>query len=116
MSSTALAMSEEVKRSKSHRIYHVENPDLDGKAERFLKAFAAILQYGDYKPLLDSYSASSAKCSRCVVTCPIYQVTQAPRDIPCYRAGLLLDIYKRHFTVGGWLALPDRQRPRADRR
>ena len=56
----------------------------------FLRALAAILQYGDYKALLDSYSASSAKCSRCVVTCPIYQVTRAPRDIPCYRAGLLL--------------------------
>ena len=46
------------------------------KAERFLKAFAAVLQYTDYKALLDSYCTSSAKCSRCVVTCPIYQVTR----------------------------------------
>ena len=89
--------------SKNRCIYHIEHPEIEGKAERFLRAFAAIIQYGDYKALLDSYSASSAKCSRCVVTCPIYQVTRAPRDIPCYRAGLLLDVYKRHFTVGGWL-------------
>jgi Fe-S oxidoreductase len=84
-------------------LYHIENGNVENKAERFLKAFAAIIQYGDYKSLLDSYCASSAKCSRCVVTCPIYQVSQDPRDIPCYRAGLLLDTYKRHFTVGGWL-------------
>jgi Fe-S oxidoreductase len=84
-------------------LYHIENGSVDRKAEKFLKAFAAILQYGDYKSLLDSYSISSAKCSRCVVTCPIYQVTRDPKDIPCYRAGLLLDTYKRHFTVGGWL-------------
>jgi Fe-S oxidoreductase len=83
--------------------YHIENGDIDNKAERFLKAFAAIIQYGDYKSLLDSYCNSSAKCSRCVVTCPIYQVSQDPKDIPCYRAGLLLDTYKRHFTIGGWL-------------
>jgi Fe-S oxidoreductase len=88
---------------KERCIYHVERPDTEGKAERFLNALAAILQFGDYKELLDSYSASSAKCSRCVVTCPIYQATRAPEDIPCYRAGLLLDIYKRHFTIGGWM-------------
>ena len=86
-----------------HCQYHIENANVDNKAERFLKAFAAIIQYGDYKPMLDSYCISSAKCSRCVVTCPIYQVSQDPKDIPCYRAGLLLDTYKRHFTVGGWL-------------
>jgi Fe-S oxidoreductase len=88
---------------RSSCLYHIEKPDGEGKADRFLRALAAILQYGDYKALLDSYSASSAKCSRCVVTCPVYQVTRAPEDIPCYRAGLLLDVYKRHFTVGGWL-------------
>ena len=89
--------------SACHSLYHIENSNVENKAERFLKAFAAIIQYGDYKSLLDSYCASSAKCSRCVVTCPIYQVSQDPKDIPCYRAGLLLDTYKRHFTVGGWL-------------
>jgi Fe-S oxidoreductase len=88
---------------RSSHLYHIENGNIENKAERFLKAFAAIIQYGDYKSLLDSYCSSSAKCSRCVVTCPIFQVSRDPRDVPCYRAGLLLDTYKRHFTVGGWL-------------
>jgi Fe-S oxidoreductase len=29
--------------------------------------------------------------------------TGDPRDIPCYRSNLLLDTYKRYFTIGGWL-------------
>jgi Fe-S oxidoreductase len=95
---------EQVPSGPSRRyIYHLEDANVENKAQRFLDAFAAILQYADYKPLLDSYCASTAKCSRCVVTCPIYQITRDPRDIPCHRAGLLLDAYKRHFTVGGWL-------------
>jgi Fe-S oxidoreductase len=99
-----MATTAELETTRQERcIYHIEKPYEEGRAERFLNAFAAILQYGDYKALLDSYSASSAKCSRCVVTCPIYQVTRAPQDIPCYRAGLLLDVYKRHFTGWGWL-------------
>jgi len=81
--------------------FHTDQPDAPDKVERFLNAFAAVLQFTDYKSLLDSYCASSTKCSRCVVTCPIYQVTQDPTDIPCYRTQLLLDIYKRHFTIGG---------------
>lgn len=81
--------------------FYVEGPVIENKVERFLEAFATILQYSDYKALLDSYCSSSTKCSRCVVTCPVYQVTQNPRDIPCYRTNLLLDVYKRHFTLGG---------------
>jgi Fe-S oxidoreductase len=84
-------------------LYHVENPAVDDKAERFLRAFAAVLQYTDYKALLDSYCASSAKCGRCVASCQVYQVSHDPRDIPCYRSNLLLDVYRRHFTVGGWV-------------
>jgi Fe-S oxidoreductase len=84
-------------------LYHVENPAIDDKAERFLRAFAAVLQYTDYKALLDSYGASSAKCGRCVASCQVYQVSHDPRDIPCYRSNLLLDVYRRHFTVGGWV-------------
>ena len=89
--------------ARAAALYHIENPEVDDKAGRFLEAFAAVLQYTDYKALLDSYCASSAKCSRCVVTCPVYQVSRDPRDIPCYRTNLLLDVYKRHFTIGGWL-------------
>jgi Fe-S oxidoreductase len=82
--------------------YYIENPIEENRVEKFLEAFAAILKYSDYKALLDSYCNSSAKCNRCAVTCPIFQVTHDPRDIPCYRTNLLLDTYKRYFTIGGW--------------
>ena len=72
--------------------------------EKFLEAFAAVLEYTDYKSLLDSYCTSSAKCNRCAITCPVYMVTNSPRDIPCYRTNLLLSIYKRYFTIPGWLS------------
>jgi Fe-S oxidoreductase len=84
-------------------LYHIESSELGDKAGRFLNAFAAVLHYTDYKSLLDSYGASSAKCGRCVASCQVYQATGAPRDIPCYRSNLLLDVYRRHFTMGGWL-------------
>ena len=83
--------------------YHIENPALEHKAERFLRAFAAVLQYTDYRPLLDAYSASSARCGRCVASCQVYQASGDPTHIPCYRSHLLLDVYKRHFTATGWL-------------
>ncbi len=91
------------RRHDAATLYHIENPEVDNKAERFLNAFAAVLHYTDYKALLDSYCASSAKCGRCVASCQIYQVSRDPRDIPCYRSNLLLDVYRRHFTAG-WLA------------
>ncbi|MEJ2679514.1 MAG: hypothetical protein P8174_10625, partial [Gemmatimonadota bacterium] len=51
--------------------YHVlEKPD-DHLVDRFLEAFAWVLEYTDYKPLLDTYSRSTAKCSQCAVACPI---------------------------------------------
>jgi Fe-S oxidoreductase len=43
------------------------------------------------------------KCSRCAAECQLYQATDDPHDIPCYRTNLLLKIYKRHFTLEGWL-------------
>jgi Fe-S oxidoreductase len=89
--------------SRPATLYHVENPATDDKAGRFLRAFAAVLQYTDYKSLLDSYCGSSARCGRCVASCQVYQVSHDPRDIPCYRSNLLLDVYRRHFTVGSWL-------------
>jgi Fe-S oxidoreductase len=84
--------------------YQVENPATDHRAERFLEAFAAVLEFTDYRALLDSYGSTSAKCNRCAVTCPIYITTGDPRDIPCYRTNLLLEIYHRYFTLGGWLS------------
>lgn len=85
-------------------LFHLDKPLAADRVDRFLQAFAAILQFTDYRSLLDSYAGSSAKCSRCVVTCPIYEVSRDPKDIPCYRSNVLLDIYRRYFTLGGALA------------
>jgi len=101
---TTIAQPESAEVQKSPRyLYHLDHPLPANRVELFLKAFAAILQFTDYRSLLDSYAASSAKCSRCVVTCPIYLVSNDTRDIPCYRSNLLLDVYRRYFTIGGWL-------------
>lgn len=87
---------------KTQYPYYIESPVAEDRVEKFLEAFAAVLKYSDYKSLLDSYCCTNAKCNRCAVTCPVFQVTGDPRDIPCYRTNLLLDTYKRYFTLGGW--------------
>jgi len=81
--------------------YYIENPVTENRVERFLEAFATVLQYSDYKSLLDSYCSSNTKCNRCAVACPIFLVTGDPKDIPCYRTNIILDIYRRYFTIGG---------------
>jgi Fe-S oxidoreductase len=83
--------------------YHVLEKPGDNLVDRFLEAFAWVLEYTDYKPLLDSYCRSTAKCNRCAVACPILLASGDPRDIPCYRTNLLLDTYRRYFTMGGWV-------------
>jgi len=90
--------------AKDKRIYpyYIEKPVFENRVERFLEAFAAVIHFTDYKALLESYCTSSAKCNRCAVTCPVFIATGDPRDIPCYRTNLLLDVYKRYFTIGGW--------------
>jgi Fe-S oxidoreductase len=82
--------------------YHLIEPPAENLVDRFLEAFAAVLEYTDYKPLLDSYCTSTAKCNRCATACPVYAASGDPRDIPCYRTNLLLDTYRRYFTLGGW--------------
>jgi Fe-S oxidoreductase len=52
---------------------------------------------------LDHFIRMSAKCSRCATTCQVYQATGELEDIPCYRSELLLSVYRRHFTVGGFI-------------
>jgi [DsrC]-trisulfide reductase subunit K len=89
--------------------YHIENHcDAqkigEDRATRFLNAFAAILEYSNYRFLLDLYSQTSSRCGRCAVTCQVYQASGDPRDIPCYRTNLLLDVYRRYFTSTGWLS------------
>jgi Fe-S oxidoreductase len=87
--------------------FHVDSaPFISSPGDRpqnFLNAFAAILQHSNYRFLLDLYARTSSKCGRCATTCQIFQVTADPRDIPCYRTNLLLDIYRRYFTPLGML-------------
>jgi Fe-S oxidoreductase len=93
------------KKSNTHHTdypYFVENPVIENRVAKFLEVFAAVLSFTDYKPLLDSYCITNTKCNRCAVACPIYVTTQDSRDIPCYKSNLLLDVYKRYFTLGGW--------------
>lgn len=83
--------------------YHVEVPVTGNRVKRFLEAFAAVLEYSDYGALLSTYCNSSAKCNRCAIACPVFLATGDPKDIPCHRTNLLLDTYRRYFTMGGWL-------------
>jgi len=91
---------------KSQRLpvrYHVEDFDVEDRPRRFLEAFASILKHTNYRLALDHYIRVTSRCARCSVACPIYDATQDPHDIPCYRSELLLSIYRRHFTVSGIL-------------
>ncbi len=83
--------------------YYIESPLEDGRVKRFLEIFAAILRHSNYGPLIDIYSKATTKCARCAGTCQIYQASGDPEDVPCARSRILLDIYRRHFTLGGWL-------------
>jgi Fe-S oxidoreductase len=84
--------------------YHIEGSPVNGnRVERFLASFAAILRHSNYGFLVDMYARTSNKCARCAVSCQVYQTSGDPRDVPCYRTSLLLDVYRRHFTTSGWL-------------
>jgi ferredoxin len=85
--------------------YHLDRiPLAEDRAQRFLESFAAILRHTNYKPVLDLYARNMTHCGRCAKTCPVYQVSGDPKDIPCHRSQQIIDIYKRYFTPGGWLS------------
>ncbi len=94
---------EVIEKQKLNVRYHVEDFDVNDRPRRFLEAFAAILKHSNYRMMLDHYSRIVSRCSLCTTTCQVYQATGNPEDIPCYRSGLLLDVYKRHFTLAGEL-------------
>ena len=71
---------------------------------RFLEVFSAILKHSNYRQVLDNYARVTARCANCAASCQIYQATEAPEDVPCYRSHLLLDVYRRHFTTKGILS------------
>lgn len=94
---------EVIEKQKLDVRYQIEDCDVSDRPRRFLEAFAAILKHSNYKMVLDHFIWMTARCSRCAVECHVYQATGDPKDIPCYRSGLLLDVYRRHFTLGGLL-------------
>lgn len=98
-------------------LYQIEELDMPDRVGRFLRAFEAILRHTNYGALLDMYAHAHTKCGRCACTCQVYQASKDPHDVPCYRTNLLLKVYQRHFTFGGWLkgmALSNRQMTESD--
>lgn len=84
--------------------YHIESTsilELENRPQRFLAAFAAILQNSNYRFLIELYARTSAKCGRCAISCQVYQASKDSRDVPCYRTNLLLDVYKHYFSGNG---------------
>ncbi|MFH1418161.1 MAG: (Fe-S)-binding protein [Planctomycetota bacterium] len=82
--------------------YHIEHPVTGDRPRKFLKTFATILRHvPSYGLAIEHYVHCQAKCGRCSVECMLFQATNDPRDVPCYRSSMLLDIYKRYFTLGG---------------
>ncbi|MFL7867519.1 MAG: (Fe-S)-binding protein [Anaerolineales bacterium] len=95
--------------SRQPYFYHLESAsisELDKRAEKFLAAFAAILENSNYRFLIELYAKTSAKCGRCATSCQVYQASNDPHDVPCYRTNLLLDVYKQYFSGNGhWFGL-----------
>ncbi|RKX26719.1 MAG: hypothetical protein DRP45_02800 [Candidatus Zixiibacteriota bacterium] len=94
---------EVTERQKLSVRYHVEDYDIADRPRRFLEAFAAILKHSNYRFALEHFIRMTTRCSKCAVECPIYQATDDPHDIPCHRSELLLNVYRRHFTLAGSL-------------
>ncbi len=87
---------------QSQYSYHMEPVgDTGNRAEKFLKAFVAILQNSNYRFIVELFATTSAKCGRCTASCQVYQASDELRDIPCHRTHLLLDVYRQYFTPGG---------------
>jgi Fe-S oxidoreductase len=81
--------------------YYMEDVETRELPSRFLEAFAAILSHSNYRPFVDAAARMKLRCSRCAVSCPVYQASGERRDIPCDRSELLLKVYRRYFTTGG---------------
>jgi len=91
--------------NKGKHSFYVEEKALQvtERPRKFLEAFAAVLQHSSYYLALEFYSRLSTKCSRCAVSCQLYQTTGEDQDIPCHRSELLLKIFRRYFTKPGIL-------------
>ena len=83
--------------------YYVEPMPVHDHPRRFLDAFAAILEHSNYGAVLDHYIRTGMKCAVCTAACPVWQESGDPTDIPCERSELLLQVYRRYFTLSGAL-------------
>ena len=83
--------------------YYLEEVETRELPKRFLEAFAAILSHSNYAPFIDAAARMKLRCSRCAVSCPVYQASRERRDIPCDRSELLLKVYRRYYTLAGQL-------------
>ena len=81
--------------------YYLEEVDTADLPRRFLTAMAAILAHSNYALVLEAAARMKTRCSRCAITCPVYQASGDRRDIPCHRSELLLRVYRRYFTFSG---------------
>ncbi len=81
--------------------YYLEPLDTTDISKRFLEGFSAILAHSNYAMVLDAACRVTSRCGRCTSTCPVFQVSEEARDIPCLRSELLLKVYRRYFTPGG---------------
>jgi len=81
--------------------YSIENPLEFRRSDEFLRIFSSILETSNYRPVLDAYSRITMNCSRCAPECMLYSAGNDPGDIPCYRSSILLNIYRRNFTLAG---------------
>ncbi len=94
---------ESSKREIPEMNYIIEKPPQGDRVRKFLEIFAAILEHSNYRAVLEQYSKVTAKCARCSVSCHVYEATGDPKDVPCYRSELLLNVYRRYFSYDGSL-------------
>ncbi len=83
----------------------LEGPMPENRVAKFLDAFAVVLDHSDYRSLLDAYCGAATRCAQCATSCHVYMASGDPRDIPCHRAHIILQIYQRYFTMKGWLSM-----------
>ncbi len=82
-------------------VFHIEDEPTGDRVTPFLRAFGMALVHTNYRGALRAYARSTAKCSRCAASCPVYEVTGNGTDIPCYKTNIILNVYRRYFQPMG---------------
>ncbi len=91
--------------NKAKYNYFVEDKTfgLTERPRKFLQAFAAILEHGNYRVALDHFSRVCSRCGRCAPACQLYEAVPDAKNVPTHRSHILFKIYERYFTTGGQL-------------